>query len=74
MCKKPTANLVLISGRLAKAMTIAVDLGRKASKPTNQPTRGPGQPAEHMRSLARALAQRVKVSIANTLNACVKLH
>ena len=37
-------------------------------------TKGPGQPAEHMRSLAKAFAQRVEVSIANTLNACVKLH
>ena len=27
----------------------------------------------HMRSLARAFGQRVNVSIANTLNACVKL-
>ena len=36
-------------------------------------SKGPGQLAAHMRSLARAFAQRVKVSIANTLNACVKL-
>ena len=36
-------------------------------------SKGPGQHVAHMRSLARAFAQRVKVSIANTLNACVKL-
>ena len=36
-------------------------------------SKGPGQLAAHMRSLVRAFAQRVKVSIANTLNACVKL-
>ena len=36
-------------------------------------SKGLGQPAAHMRSLARAFAQRVNVSAANTLNACVKL-
>ena len=35
-------------------------------------SKGPDQHLSHMRSLARAFAQRVNVSIANTLNACVK--
>ena len=36
-------------------------------------SKGTGQPDAHMRSLARAFAHRVKVYVANTLNACVKL-
>ena len=35
--------------------------------------KGLGQPAAHMRSLAKAFAQRVNVSATNILNGCVKL-